>query len=193
MAQEARKLSTVDDFLALPDDERAELIEGEIVRKSAPSADHSFAQRNITVALDPFHRPGGPKGPMPGGWWIGTEITVIYEGRPNGFNHDLAGWRRDRHSEKPKGKRVTVKPDWVCEILSGNRSNDLVTKRLVLHEHRVEYCWLVDIDAQMVSVLKWSEKGYTIIADAAHGQKTRLEPFADIEIDVSLLLGSDHD
>ena len=57
MAQQARKLSTIDDLLALPNEERAELIEGEIVRKSAPSAEHSFAQRNITVALDPFHRP----------------------------------------------------------------------------------------------------------------------------------------
>jgi Uma2 family endonuclease len=182
----------VDDLLALPDEERAELIEGEIVRKAAPSADHSFAQLRIGAAIDVFNRRGGPGG-TPGGWWIGTEVTVIYEGRPNGFIHDLAGWRRDRHAERPKGKRVTTKPDWVCEILSGNRSNDLVTKRLVLHEHRVEYFWLVDIDAQMVSVLKWSDKGYTIIADAAHGQKVRLEPFADIEIDVSVLLGGDPD
>lgn len=189
--QHAKKLSTVEDLLALPDDEHAELIEGEIVRKAIPSADHSFAQRRIGAVLDAFHRPGGPGGPTPSGWWIGTEVTVIYEGRPNGFVHDLAGWRRDRHTERPKGRRVTVKPDWVCEILSGNRSSDLVTKRLVLHEHRVEFYWLVDIDAQTVSVLRWSDKGYVITFEAKAGQRARLEPFEAVELDVSVLLGND--
>jgi Uma2 family endonuclease len=174
VAQQAKKLATVEDLLArIATDERAELIEGEIVYKASPSSEHGFSAVRIGQ--------------------IGADIHVIYEGRANGFLHDLVGWRRDRHSEKPKGRRVTAKPDWVCEILSTNRSNDLVTKRLVLHEHRVEYFWLVDTDAQMVSVLKWSDKGYTIIADAAHGQKARLEPFADIEIDVSVLLGGDPD
>jgi Uma2 family endonuclease len=191
--QQAKKLATVDDLVALPDDERAELIEGDIIRKAAPSSDHSFAQIRIGGALEPFHRRlGGPGGP-PGGWWIGTEITVIYEGRPNGFIHDLAGWRRDRHAEKPRGRRVTSRPDWVCEILSGNRSRDLVTKRLVLHEHRVEFYWLVDIDAQTVSVLTWSDKGYVITKEVTSGMRVRLEPFAAIELDVAVLLGNDPD
>jgi Uma2 family endonuclease len=194
VAQQAKKLATVEDLLArIATDERAELIEGEIVYKASPSSEHGFSAVRIGQILAPFDRKGGGGGQPPGGWWIGADIHVIYEGRANGFLHDLVGWRRDRHSEKPKGRRVTAKPDWVCEILSTNRSNDLVTKRLVLHEHRVEYFWLVDTDAQMVSVLKWSDKGYTIIADAAHGQKARLEPFADIEIDVSVLLGGDPD
>jgi Uma2 family endonuclease len=190
--ESAKKLATVDELLALPDEERAELIEGEIVRKAAPSSDHSFAQTGIAAALDAFRRKGGSGGP-PGGWWIGTEITVIYEGRPNGFIHDLAGWRRSRHPERPKGRRVTTKPDWVCEILSGNRSRDLVTKRSVLHEHRVEFYWLVDVDAQTVSVLSWSDKGYVITKEATAGQKARLTPFDDVELDVSVLLGNDPD
>lgn len=191
MAEHAKKLVTVDDLLALPDEERAELIEGEIVRKALPSADHSFAQSNIVIALNAFRRPGGPGGPTPGGWWIGTEVTVLYEGRPNGFIHDLAGWRRDRHAERPKGRRVTAKPDWVCEIVSTNRSSDIVTKRLVLHEHRIEFYWLVDIDAQTVSVLRWSEAGYVITSEAKAGQNVRLEPFGAVELDVSMLLGDE--
>ncbi len=192
--QSARKLATVEDLLRfIETDERAELIEGEIVHKASPSSEHGFSTVKIGQALAPFDRKGGGGGQPPGGWWIGADIHVIYEGRQNGFLHDLAGWRRDRHAEKPKGRRVTAKPDWVCEILSTNRSNDLVTKRLVLHEHRVEYFWLVDIDAQMISVLRWSDKGYVIIFEAKAGQKVRLAPFDAVELDVSCLLGHDVD
>lgn len=191
MAQHAKKLATVDDLLSLiQTDERAELIEGEIVYKAAPSSEHGFSAVRISQLLAPFDRKRGGGG-GPGGWWIGADIHVIYEGRPNGFLHDLVGWRRDRHAEKPRGRRVATKPDWICEIISTNRSNDLVTKRLVLHEHRVEFYWLVDIDAQMLSVLNWSDKGYVIIAEAKAGQKVHLEPFSGVEFDVSVLLGND--
>jgi hypothetical protein len=61
----------------------------------------------------------------------------------------------------------------------------------VLHEHRVEFYWLVDVDAQTVSVLSWSEKGYVITKEATAGQKMRLEPFEGVELDVSVLLGND--
>lgn len=126
--QHAKKLATIEDLLALPDDERAELVEGEIVRRSVPSADHGFSAVKISQSLAPFDRKGGGGGGQPGGWWIGAEVLVVYEGRPNGFVHDLAGWRRDRHPERPKGRRVAEKPDWVSEILSGNRSSDLVRR-----------------------------------------------------------------
>jgi Uma2 family endonuclease len=75
----------------------------------------------------------------------------------------------------------------VCEILSSNRSNDLVTKRLVLHEHRVPYYWIVDIKSGSISVMEWGISGYTIIADARAGERKILLPF-DMEIDVSVLL-----
>lgn len=194
MTEQAKKFATVEDLLFLIDKgERAELIEGEIVYKAIPTAEHGFSVITIAQSLSPFSRKGGEGGYSPGGWWIGSEIHVIYEGRPNGFLHDLVGWRRDRHTEKPKGSKVTARPDWVCEILSTNRTNDLVTKKWVLHEHRVEFFWLVDMEQQLLSVLRWNEKGYTIIADVKPGQKTRIEPFAEIEMDVSILFGGDPD
>ena len=194
MSEPAKKLVSVDEFMELVErGERAELIEGEIFYKAMPSSDHSFCQRRIAQLLFPLDRKGGGGGGQPGGWWLGTETHVIYEGRANGFLHDLVGWRRDRHAEKPKGKKITAKPDWVCEIMSTNRGNDLVTKKWVLHEHRVEYLWLIDMECPVLSVLRWSEKGYTIIADVTPGQKARIEPFAEIELDVSVLFGGDPD
>ncbi len=191
MNRAAAKFVTVNEWLALPDDERAELIEGEIVRRVSPSAEHSITQLAIGRALAPFYGKGGGDGP--GGWWLLTEAQVVYEGRPNGFIHDLAGWRRDRHPEKPKGKRIVRKPDWVCAILSGNRKHDLTTKKWVLHEHRVEYLWMVDVESEVLSVLRWTEKGYVALSDVSSGEKARLEPFESIELDVGILFGGDPD
>lgn len=59
------------------------------------------------------------------------------------------------------------------------------------HEHRVEYYWLIDLEIKSVSVLKWSEKGYVIIADRTASDVARLEPFGAAEPAVSTLLGID--
>lgn len=187
----AKKLRTLEEWLDLDDDLRAELIDGEMVRKAAPSAEHSFCQQGISASLNSFIRRSGGG---PGGWWIGTEAAVVYPGRPNGFIHDLAGWRRDRHSDRPHGKRITAKPDWVCEILSGNRGNDLVTKKWVLHEHRVEYVWMMDLGNEILSVLKWAERGYLTIADHGPVQTcVRIEPFEAIELTPAALFGRDEE
>ena len=76
---EAKKLPTIDDWLAGNVDDRAELIEGEIVYKALPSADHSFSAQALSAALNPFARLKGGAG-GPGGWWIGVEAHVLYVG-----------------------------------------------------------------------------------------------------------------
>ncbi len=191
MASAVRKLVTVEDWLNIPDDgdERCELIEGDLVYKTLPSYEHGEFTSRLNGDLSSLVKKS--EGNPPTGWWFSNEVAVIYEGRPNGFIHDIAGWRRDRHKEKPKGRRVVVKPDWVCEILSGNRKNDTVTKKWVLHEHRVEYYWIVDLEEEIISIFEWYEKGYVCIADVKKGDKNRLKPFESIEIDVAFLLGHD--
>lgn len=189
MGSAAKKIFSVEDWLNLPDEERCELIEGEIYYKAMPSFEHGEIQSRLSVSLGSLLKKGG--GNPPSGWWFSTEVAVIYEGRPNAFIHDIAGWRRDRHEEKPKGRKVTIKPDWVCEILSGNRYNDKVTKRNVLHEKRVEYYWIVDLEDKLITVYEWSEKGYITIDDATIGEKKILQPFDSIELDISFLFGQD--
>lgn len=186
-ASAVKKLATIEDWLNRLDEQRCELIEGDLVYKAAPSAEHSYSQSLMaTTIINEFQL----KRKGPNGWWIGTEISVVYEGRPNGFIHDLAGWKKENYPQKPQGKKVVEKPDWVCEILSGNRKDDLDTKKWVLHEHRVPYYWIVDLELEIISVLEWSTKGYTIILDAKKSEKRILPPF-DFVFDVSVLLGNE--
>lgn len=190
MGVKALKHSTIEDWLALPDDARAELIEGDLVYRALPSAEHSFSAADMASALAPFNKKGGG-GSNLGGWWIGVEPHVIYPGRPNGFIHDLAGWRRERHVERPKGSRITARPDWICEIVSSNRHDDYVRKKRVLHEHHVEHYWLLDHRDRLFIAMKWVEGGYLPVIEATAGERVRAEPFEAVEIDVSLLLGEE--
>jgi Uma2 family endonuclease len=187
MGNAAKKLYTIEDWLNLNDNERCELIEGDLVYKATPSSDHSDAQSAIVTNLKSEYQ-YKRKGPR--GWWIRTEISVVYPGRQNGFVHDLAGWKKENYPEKPKGKRVAERPDWVCEILSGNKKDDLTTKKWVLHEHKVPYYWMVDLQSEIISVLEWAEKGYVTVADAEKEEKRILPPF-DMEFSIAVLLGND--
>lgn len=187
MSSAVKKIFTVEDWVNMPESERCELIEGDFIYKVMPSSDHSDAQIHIGATLLNEYQ---SKKRSSGGWWIRTEISVVYEGRQNGFIHDLAGWKKENYPEKPRGTRIVERPDWVCEILSGNRKDDLDTKKWVLHEHRVPHYWIVDLRAEIISVLEWSEKGYVMIADARKGEKRILAPF-DMEFDVSVLLGNE--
>jgi len=165
------------------------MIEGDIVRKALPSAEHSFSAASLMAGLSPFNSKQTGGGGGTGGWWIGIESHVIYPGRPNGFIHDLAGWRRDRHPERPKGNRIQTKPDWVCEIISSNRGDDLVKKKRVLHEHRVDHYWLIDHRDGILVAMRWVEGGYLPVVEATANERVRIEPFDAVELDVGVLLG----
>jgi hypothetical protein len=107
---EAHKLETVADLLACPE-ERVELIGGQIVRRPMARGEHGSVQLRTGVELGPVDRDSGP-----GGWWIATEISVACEAHECP-TQDLAGWRRQRMPERPRGV-VALTPDWVCEIVS---------------------------------------------------------------------------
>ena len=186
---DAKKLATVEDLLSIPEDQRAELINGELIHHGQASFRHGQAQRSLGVVLDPFGRKGGGDGP--GGWWIVTEAGVRYSPY-TACRHDLAGWKRTRLPVPPDEEYVSVTPDWVCEILSpSNRSNDLVRKKAVLHQAQVPHYWIVDPTDKTISVHRWAEAGYINVANCLAGERARLEPFEAIEVDISYLLGED--
>jgi Uma2 family endonuclease len=177
---------TVEVLDQLDDDDRAEVIGGELVREAMTTFEHGDAQSSLGAELKSRFGGRGPEGR--GGWWIGTEVTVVYA-IDQGFRHDLAGWRKQRVPERPRGPRVSVRPDWVCEILSTNRKKDLVDKRGVLHAHGVPHYWLMDLDAMRLTVLRHHPDGYLLVGELAPGDRARIEPFEAVELEVSRLFG----
>lgn len=184
-----RSPATREDYLALPEDARVELVDGVLMEREAAKFEHSHAQRRLGAGVDAFDRKGG--GDPPGGWWIGTEAEVEYAPR-HIFRHDLAGWRRERCHERPSGRPIALRPDWVCEILSpSNWSHDTVTKFEVLQRHGVPHYWVVDLEHGVLTVYRLGGEFPQVVALARPGERRRLEPFEALELDVGVLFGND--
>ena len=181
--------ATLADLLALPEEGRGyEIIDGALVEKET-SAEHGVAQSRISRLLGPFDRkPGGRE---PGGWWFATEVLIDF-GPKQQLRPDVVGWRRERMPERPTGSVVTVRPDWICEIISpSNASNDTVKKKRIYHQHQVPHYWLLDPVRGTLSVLRWSSDGFIEILSAMRGEMVRAEPFDAIEISVGVFFGDD--
>jgi Uma2 family endonuclease len=182
--------ATLDDFFAIPEDQRHhELIDGDLIEKGAASGEHGGTQADLVTALSSRfgRRPGGR---WPGGWWFATEVEILF---PRGqiFRPDVVGWRRDGVPQRPTGVPVTVLPDWVCEILSTNKRNDLVTKKRTYHQCRVPYYWIIDPVEETLAVLRWGPDGYVEILTAQRGERVRAEPFEAVELALGVFFGEE--
>lgn len=194
MSASAPKLShaTLADLLALPEDElkRYELIEGALMERGAASATHGSVQFKLSGAIGPFDR--RPGGRWPGGWWFGIEVDIHFD-ENNTLKPDVSGWRRDRVPERPREVPVMVRPDWVCEVLSTNKRNDLIKKKRVYHRHHVPHYWILDPVEESLTVLRWTPDGYVEILVAERGEEVRAEPLEVMALKVGVLFGDEED
>ncbi|MCK6528610.1 Uma2 family endonuclease [Myxococcota bacterium] len=184
-ARPTRRPATYEDLLAVPDRFVAQILDGELVTLPRPSLDHGEAAWGLTAALDgPFRRGRGG----PGGWWIlaepevhlGTDVVVP----------DLAGWRRDKVPERPRGAYATAAPDWVCEILSPSTQHiDRVRKLRIYAREAVGHAWLIDPQARTLEVYRRGGGFWSLVATHGGDETVRAEPFDAVELPLSLLWG----
>ena len=180
---------TVDDLLALGEDVRAELIDGEIVYKALPFPEHSLPQGYLDRWLHRFARK--PGGKWPGGWWIGPEVHVIYK-TEQVYCHDIAGWKRDSLASLPSGW-VPVRPDWVCEILSrGHEKRDLADKLATLHAAGVPNYWIIDHIKRVLFLYEYEAGGYRVRLVHA-GEVISAAPFEACELRTAVIFGDEDD
>ena len=196
MSNAARKLpekrATLEDLFAIPEEARRhELIDGELVEKGAATGEHGGTQADLVSTLKSRfgRRPGGR---WPGGWWFVLEVEVYFD-PDNTFRPDVTGWRRERAPERPSGTPIMLRPDWICEILSTNRRNDLVRKKRVYHRYGVPHYWILDPVEETLSVLRWGPDGYIDVLAAQRGERVRAEPFDAVELPVGAFFGEEED
>ena len=191
MTDPVRRRATIEDFWAIPEEDRFhEFLGGEVVPKAAPTAEHADAQGGILGAIrSPYQRATGRGGP--GGWWILPEVEVL-PGSVDLVRPDIAGWRRERCPDRPTGTPVKLRPDWMCEVVSpSNAKRDTIEKLRLYHRAAVPHYWLVDPQDATLTVMRWSSDGYITVLRAQRGETVRPEPFQHIEIAIGTLFGDD--
>lgn len=190
MSSTAKKLDTIEDLLALPNDARADLIGEQIEQRTQPSAEHERSVDALVSRLYlAFNRPKRPTGT--GGWWILTS-TLIRFAKGKALCPDLAGWRRERIPEKPTGFPVTALPDWVCEVSLSTRKKDSIQVPRLLHENTIQWYWRLDLEDEVLFIYEYSDKGYIQrMCLSRDDGKVRIPPFDAIELSIPVLLGDD--
>lgn len=184
---EAKKLKTIEDLEnAWIDDERLELINGEIVKRTMTRGKHSKVQTGIPVEIELYNK----KNNNNSGWWILSEVSVRY----NEYQcpeHDIAGWRKERLPEIPD-EVISVTPDWVCEIVSpGHEKKDTVHILNILLNNSVPYYWIISPEQKTLIAYKLIDDKYTVIEsiEAKSGDKIKIEPFEEVEFDLDYVFG----
>ena len=187
----ARKAATIADLLAIPEEyRRHEIIDGTLVEKAAASARDGAANGRLVRQLGPYDRRPGDH--WPGGWWFATNVEVQFSDS-HVFRPAVSGWRRERLDVLPATVPVTVAPDWICEILSTNKQNDLITKQRAYHLHQLPHYWLIDPFEETFAAYRWHSDGYGETLIAERQDLVRAEPFDAIQFQVGMLFGDDDD
>jgi len=175
--------ATYEDLVALPDTAIAEIVDGELHASPRPSPRHASAGSVVGGRLvPPFHEGRGG----PGGWWVLYEPELHFD--RNVLVPDWAGWRRERMPHLPDTAYLSIAPDWICEILSPSTAQLDRAKKLGIYAREgVRHAWLLDPLARTLEVLRLDNGHWTIVATHIDTDVVRVEPFADIELELSAL------
>ncbi|RYZ34096.1 MAG: Uma2 family endonuclease [Myxococcaceae bacterium] len=145
-----QRQATVADWEAVPAPYTAHLIAGQLHVMPKPAPRHAMVEGGLlSTLLDPFHRGQGG----PGGWVILSEVDVQLGSEVVAL--DVAGWRRERMPEVPDEVRISLAPDWVCEVLfPRTEAFDRGGKAAWYARSGVDHMWFVDPTARTLEVYR---------------------------------------
>lgn len=136
-------------YLALPEDVRAEYVDGAALVTPPPSYGHQKVCQRLTRLLEDA---------------CGGRLDVVaaagWELRPGAAVRVPDVMVLD---EEPAGTRVTATPLVVVEVVSGNRADDLVRKSTEYLEAGVSQYWIVDPRDRCIDVFA-NESGWQVRA-----------------------------
>jgi len=191
MNEPAKKIPTYEDILALPEGVRAEIIiNGQLETSAAkPNFGHRYVSRKLGGKIGDAADSGG----LGDGWIIEIEPDVQLGSHV--ISPDLAGWRKARRGKiNPHESLVTIIPDWTCEILSPSSGRrDRVEKFCIYQEHGVSHYWIVDpLNKTVEAFINDTAAGaWKRLGAWGKNDKARIEPFQNLEIDLSIFWVND--
>lgn len=140
MVQTPLKPITLDEFLQLPETKPAsEYIDGQIIQKPRPKAEHSVIQGELAAAINTAFKGKKTGRALP-------ELRCVLANRTIVPDVTVVPWAEIPRNESGKisGELLSA-PHWMIEILSQGQSQTKVARK-ILHslEHGTQMGWLID-------------------------------------------------
>lgn len=140
------EIYTIDDIYALPEGERAELIDGKIYYMAPPTTKHQRVLNFINTEINLFIRQNKGECEV----FPAPFAVFLHENGKNYVEPDISVIC-DKNKITEKG--CNGAPDWVIEIVSpGSRQMDYFKKLFQYRTAGVKEYWVVDPDKKMVTV-----------------------------------------
>ena len=146
MALPQENIHTIDDIYALPDGERAELIDGQIYYMAPPSRKHQRILGEIYATIREYIKSNNGSCEVD----IAPFAVFLNENDLNYVEPDISViCDRDKLTEKG----CAGAPDWIIEIVSpGSRTMDYYKKLFKYRTAGVREYWIVDHERNLVIV-----------------------------------------
>lgn len=172
----ARKLEyyTIEDIYALPEGQRAELIDGELYMMATPSRTHQALVHFFDWTIGNYiHDKNGECSVYPAPFavflnadeetYVEPDISVICD--------------RDKLTDKG----CNGAPDWVIEIVSpSSKSMDYSRKLFKYNAAKVREYWIVDFEKNRVMAYDFE---HCVVAEYTFSDKVKVGIYEDLEID----------
>lgn len=146
------ELYTIDDIYALPDGERAELIDGRIYYMAPPSTKHQMLVMDLSYQIKDFiKRNNGGCEVFP------APFAVFLNGDDKNYVEPDISVICDTNKLTDKG--CNGAPDWVIEIVSpSSKPMDYFTKLFKYRTAGVREYWIVDPAKEQVMVYRFEKE-----------------------------------
>ena len=175
---------TYQDYLTTPEDERYELLDGDLMMVAAPNLKHQRVLLELARRLAQFIDDRG----------LGELFIApcdVYLSDTDVVQPDLLFVSREREHLLSDGEKVRGAPDLVIEILSPSSVEiDRGAKRDLYGQHGVTEYWLVDPIAETFSIHRQREGVLAAIYTFGRGQTLRSPLFVGLELDLDDIFSS---
>ena len=154
MAMPQKQVYTEDDYYALPEDVRAELIDGQIYYQAAPSRAHQKILGNLYAAIHAYIKAKDGSCEV----YPAPFAVKLFKNRKNIVEPDISVIC---DPDKLTDKGCTGAPDWIIEIISpSNSSHDYIRKLNLYADAGVREYWIVNPIEQSIFVYHFEKDNF---------------------------------
>lgn len=184
MIPNKNKIYTYKDYLTFPDDERVEIIEGELYNMASPSVVHQSLSMEISYSLKHYIKSNNGDCKV-----LTAPFDVVFtnddeevEESSNVVIPDISViCDKNKLSD---GKKCVGSPDMIVEIVSpSNSGHDYVTKLNLYQKYKVKEYWIIDPRKRSVFVYVLTGENYESPEVYTFNDKIKVNIYKDLEID----------